>query len=78
MQQEAIGIFHCRTFEDAREEVERRKASGEGASCVFKIIKSRYSGYQIYMIDAGLYAEMLTGDLAAPPALRSSLPDYAA
>lgn len=49
--------FYCETYEEAAEELRRRKASLEGQAMVHRILDSPYGGYRLRSRDAELYFE---------------------
>lgn len=51
--------FYCKTYEEAAEELRRRKASLEGQDMVHRILDSPYGGYCLRSQDAELYAELI-------------------
>lgn len=68
-------IIHtdAKTFPEAYQEAQRRKASPEGAGLIHKIVKSRYiEGYDIVVIEPWLFADMLTGDMPVIPQLKKT------
>ena len=72
-------LIHADTYEDAQCEIQRRKASAGGATLMYKIVRSRYKGFDVVAIEPELYTDMLEGELVdgLPPSpllgnLRSS------
>lgn len=68
-------IIHtdAKTFPEAYQEAQRRKASPAGAGLVHKIVNARYrDGYDIVAIEPWLLADMLTGQMPMIPQLRKS------
>ena len=68
-------IIHtdAKTFPEAYQEAQRRKASPEGAGLVHKVVKARYiEGYDIVVIEPWLLADMITGKMPAIPQLKKS------
>lgn len=51
--------FYCKTYEEAAEELRRRKASPAGQDMVHRILDSPYGGYRLQSQDAELYFELL-------------------
>ena len=51
--------FYCKTYEEAAEELRRRKASLEGQDMVHRILDSPYGGYCLRSQDAEFYFESI-------------------
>lgn len=63
----------AKTFPEAYQEAQRRKASPEGAGLVHKVVNSRYGdGYDIVAIDPLLLTDMLMGRMPALPHLKKT------
>ena len=56
-------LIHADTYEDAQRELQRRKASSGGATLMYKIVRSRYKGFDVVAIEPELYTDMLEGEL---------------
>ncbi len=74
-------IIHtdAKTFPEAYQEAQQRKASPEGVGMIHKVVKARYGdGYDIVVIEPSLFADMVTGKMPAIPQLReySKLGDF--
>lgn len=68
-------IIHtdAKTFPEAYQEAQRRKASPEGAGLIHKVVNARYrDGYDIVAIEPWWMADMMTGRLPAIPQLKKS------
>ena len=68
-------IIHtdAKTFPEAYEEAQRRKAMPEGAGLIHKVVKARYiEGYDIVVIEPWLLANMLTGKMPAISQLKKT------
>ena len=61
---------YCRTLEDARLEVARRRESELGSDAITRHEESRYGGYRVYSIPKEEYVEALI-DPILPPAAHS-------
>ena len=71
----AMYIIHteAKTFAEAYQEAQRRKASPEGAGLVHKVVNSRYrEGFDIVAIEPWMLADMMTGTMPAIPQLKKS------
>lgn len=69
-------IIHtdAKTFPEAYQEAQRRKATPEGAGLIHKVVKARYvEGYDIVVIEPWLFAEMVSGQMPAIPQLKKSM-----
>ncbi len=63
----------AKTFPEAYQEAQRRKASPEGAGLVHKVVNSRYGdGYDIVAIDPHMLTDMLMGRTAVLPHLKKT------
>lgn len=63
----------AKTFPEAYQEAQRRKASPEGAGLVHKVVNSRYGdGFDIVAIEPWLLADMMTGQMPMLPQLKKS------
>lgn len=51
--------FYCKTYEEAAEELRRRRALLEGHDVVHRILDSPYGGYCLRSQDAEFYCELL-------------------
>lgn len=51
--------FYCKTYEEAAEELRRRRALLGGQDMVHRILDSPYGGYCLRSQDAELYCELL-------------------
>ena len=51
--------FYCKTYEEAAEELRRRKALPEGQTMVHRILDSPYGGYCLQSQEAELYVERI-------------------
>ena len=68
-------IIHtdAKTFPEAYQEAQRRKASPEGAGLIHKVVNARFrEGYDIVAIEPWWMADMMTGRLPAIPQLKKS------
>ena len=68
-------IIHtdAKTFPEAYQEAQRRKAMPEGVGLVHKVVKARYiEGYDIVVIEPWLLADMITGKMPAIPQLKKT------
>ena len=68
-------IIHtdAKTFPEAYQEAQRRKASPEGAGLIHKVVKARYiEGYDIVAIEPWMLADMMTGKMPAIPQLKKT------
>ena len=63
----------AKTFPEAYEEAQWRKASPEGAGLIHKVVNARYGdGFTIVAIEPWLLTDMLTGQTPAIPFLKKS------
>ena len=68
-------IIHtdAKTFPEAYQEAQRRKASPEGAGLVHKVVKARYiEGYDIVVIEPWMLSDMLAGKTPVIPQLKKT------
>ncbi len=64
--------FYCQTYEEAAEELRRRKASPGGQAMVHRILDSPYGGYRVRSQDVEWYVEQLVGGPAVGLERRTS------
>lgn len=63
----------AKTFPEAHQEAQQRKASPEGAGLVHKVVNSRYGdGYDIVVIEPWLLTEMMMGTMPVLPHLKKT------
>ena len=63
----------AKTFPEAYQEAQRRKASPEGAGLVHKVVNSRYGdGFDIVAIEPRMLTDMLMGRMAVLPHLKKT------
>ena len=68
-------IIHtdAKTFPEAYQEAQRRKATPEGDGLIHKVVKARYiEGYDIVVIEPWLFVDMLIGNIPAIPQLKKT------
>ena len=68
-------IIHtdAKTFPEAYQEAQRRKASPEGAGLIHKVVKARYiEGYDIVVIEPWMLSDMLAGKTPVIPQLKKT------
>ena len=68
-------IIHtdAKTFPEAYQEAQRRKATPEGAGLIHKVVKARYiEGYDIVVIEPWLLADMMIGKISPIPQLKKT------
>ena len=59
---------HCRTLEEARLEVARRRKSEFGSEVITRHVESRYGGYRVYSIPKEEFVEALIDPILPPVA----------
>lgn len=63
----------AKTFPEAYQEAQRRKASPEGAGLVHKVVNSRYGdGFDIVAIEPWMLTDMLMGRMPTLPHLKKT------
>ena len=68
-------IIHtdAKTFPEAYEEAQRRKATPEGAGLIHKVVNARYiEGYDIVVIEPWMLTDMVTGKMPVVPQLKKT------
>lgn len=68
-------IIHtdAKTFPEAYQEAQRRKATPEGAGLVHKVVNARYiEGYDIVVIEPWMLVDMMTGKMPVIPQLKKT------
>ena len=68
-------IIHtdAKTFPEAYQEAQRRKATPEGAGLIHKVVKARYiEGYDIVVIEPWMLTDMLIGKMPTIPQLKKT------
>ena len=56
-------LIHADTYEDAQREIQRCQARAGGTTLMYKIVRSRYKGFNVVAIAPELYTDMLEGEL---------------
>ena len=66
-------ISHTDNYREACHEVQRRRDEPDGEQMINKIIPSPYGGCDVVTFDPELYADMMAGEIAVLPSLRSAI-----